>query len=198
MEPQTYSSGDLIIGISRLPNLSQKLIGKGKSYEKLLLTILELTKEQDAPLPLCKSLMKICGIKSYHCTKWLHSIWGDLVQLMQDENKPQFEAGRMEHHLDCSLYNGLRFTLITSLAETPNIGHVIHLKFLIPLTAITAFYVQDISYELLDGKMIVHVRLTNHLYNTYSKFEDDKELAMAYGMGTSFYLNILKKRIGLK
>jgi hypothetical protein len=198
MKPQTYSSRDLIMGISKLPKLSRKLIGNGYEYEKLLLTILELTKDQDAPLPLSKSLIQICGIRSYHCTKWLHDIWADLAQLMQDENNPQFEANRIEHHLDCALYNGLNFTLVTSLSETPMIGHRLNLDFLIPLTEITTFYVQDIYYDLLDGKMVVHVRLTNHFYNTYSKFEDDKELAEAYDMGTSFYLDVLKKRLGLK
>ena len=196
MEKQHYSSSDLKHAIACMPKLSQKLIGISKPYEKLLCAIITLDPNTSGRFPTDKKLMKDLGIKQYYYRKWLDQIYTDLIEMLKDEENPKLEVAKLEHHI--SWYRGDRdFLFVTTLPETPRIGSSFEVDFFRPISGHYHYYVESVSYELLDGKMIVHFKLRIEFFSNYIKFKEEQEEYEAQEMGFRYYLEWIKKKHGV-
>ena len=134
------------------------------------------------------------GIKPNHYRKWLNQIWDDLVELMSDFENPQFEVTKLEHYISWS-EGGKRFFLVTTLPETPRVGSMVDIGLFHPITGShRSYYVDDISYEIDEGKMIVNISLRSELFNAYAKFEEEKEEYEEYKRGFWHWMDWRKRK----
>jgi hypothetical protein len=183
MEPQPYSSRDIKLAIMSMPAFSQKLIGVGKPYENLLQAILAIDRDPQKPMPTDKAIMAEHNIKSHHYRIWLNQIYADLLEMMSDFDHPQFEIKKITHHISWSKRDK-SFYLVTSLPETPRIGSRFEMDFFNPISGrFGIYYVENITYLLKDGEMIVGIHLRSGFLNRYSMFEEEKQEYEAYKKG---------------
>jgi hypothetical protein len=174
MENQHFLLKKLKVAIAGLPNLSQKLIGIGKPYEALLLAILKLDPDGNERFPTDKAMMKDLDIKPYDFQKWKYQIYADLIELLEDEDNPKFEVKKLEHHISCCELDKW-FFFATTLPETPRVGSSFCIDFFRPISNHYHYYVDSVSYRVLDCKMIVDIRLRTDFFNSYVKFKEEQE-----------------------
>ena len=196
MENQQFLSKWLKLAIADLPNLSKKLIGIGKLYEALLLAILKLDPEGYEPFPSDKSMMKDLGIKPHIFQKWKHQIYADLVELLEDEENLKFEVKKLEHNISCYELDK-RFFFATTLPETPRVGSSFYVDFFRPISNQYHYYVDSVSYRLLDGKMIVDIRLRSDFFNSYVKLKEEQEEYEAQQKGVWYLREFHRKKYGV-
>ena len=196
MENQHFLLKKLKVAIARLPNLSQNLIGIVKPYEALLLAILKLDPDGNEPFPTDKAMIKELGIKSYDFQKWKRQIYADLVELLEDEDNPKFEVKKLEHHISCYELDK-RFFFATTLPETPRIGSSFYFDFYRPVSGSYHYYVDSISYRVLDGKMIVDIRLRTDFFNSYVKLKEEQEEYEAQQKGVWYLREFHRKKFGV-
>lgn len=193
MEHQTYSTRELKLAITTLPNLAQKLFNVGKPYEELLKAILAIDRDYRTPLITDKRIMEEHHVKPHLYRKWLTQIYLDLLELMSDYENPQFEVNKIEHNLYWS-ERGKNFFLATTLPETPRIGSMLDIRFFHLISGRDFYYVDDVTYTLLDGKMIVDISLRSEFYNGYSKFAEEKEEHEEYQKGFWHWMRWREKK----
>ena len=196
MENQQFLSKWLKLAITYLPNLSQQLIGIGKPYEKLLLEILKLYPDSNERFPTDKAMMQDLGIKPYDFQKWKYQIYADLVGLLEDDDNPKFEVKKLEHHISC-YEPDKRFFFATTLPETPRVGSSFYFDFYRPVSGSYHYYVDSVSYRLLDGKMIVDIRLRTDFFNSYVKVKEEQEEYEAQQKGVWYLREFHRKKYGV-
>lgn len=196
MENQHFLLKKVLVAIARLPNLSQRLIGVGKPYEALLLAILKLDPDGNERFPTDKAMMNDLGIKPNDFQKWKRQIYADLVDLLEDENNPQFEVKKLEHHISC-YEPDKQFFFATTLPETPRVGSSFYFDFYRPVSGSYHYYVDDVSYRVLDGKMIVDIRLRTDFFNSYVKFKEEQEEYEAQQKGVWYLREFHRKKYGV-
>ena len=100
---------------------------------------------------------------------------------------------KLEHHFTW-YERGKAFYFITTLPGTPRIGTLFSLDFYRPISDRYQYYIENISYRLLDGKMIVDIRLRSEFFNAYGKFKDDQEEYESMQKGAGYWWELIKKR----
>lgn len=195
MENHHYSSLSIKLAIGYLPNLSQKLLGIRKPYEKLLLEILKLDPDGYEPFPTDKEMIKDLGITTNMYRKWMHQIYADVIEMLENVDSPKLEIKKLEHYISC-YEQDKRFFFVTTLPETPRVGSPFYVDFFRPIYKNNHFYVDSITYRVFDGKMIVDVRLRTDFFNRYVKFKEDQEEYEAHQKGSWYWWNWIKKKYG--
>ncbi len=193
MDKMKYSSHSLKLTIPRMPNLSKKLIGAGKPYERLLLEILKLDPDGHEPFPTDKLIMKNLDIKPILYRKWMHQIYADLIEMLEDADNPKLEVKKLEHHISCR-EKEKEFYFVTSLPETPRVGSSFYVNFFHPVFGRDHFYVDNVYYEVTDGKMIVVIYLRTEFCNEYVKHKEGKEEYDAWQKGSYYWWEWIKKK----
>ncbi|MEI6174174.1 MAG: hypothetical protein WCR01_10505 [Bacteroidota bacterium] len=195
MDKMKYSSRALKIAISRMPILSKKITGIGKPYEKLLLEILKLDADGNEPFPTDKAIMQNLDIKPVLYRKWMHQIYADLVEMLEDEHNPGLVVNKLEHHISCNEQDK-KFYFVTTLPETPRVGSSFYVDFFYPVYWGDHFYVDNVWYRLQDGKMIVVIYLRTNFCNEYVKFKEEQEEYEAWKKGSYYWWEWIKKKNG--
>jgi len=197
MDKILYRTRFLIGSISSMASVSQKLLGVGKPYEKLLLEIRKLDPEGDEPCPTDRAIIKTLGINPNIYRKWMNQIYTDLIALMKDVDNPGLVMKKLEHHIICSEQDK-RLFFITTLPETPRVGSSFQLEFYRPVFGNDQFYVDNVSYRLLDDIMIVSIYLRTSFCNEYVKYKEGQEEHEAWQKGPAYWWEWIKKKKGYK
>lgn len=193
MRDNTYSSVDIKLAVMEMPILSQRLIGVGKPYEKLLLAILEIDRESNERLPTDKKMIQELAIKPHFFRKRLRQIYDDLYELLSDENKAQMIIGEVEHHISYHR-DGKGFYFVTRLPVTPRLGDSLNLDFFRPIDGNGYYYVSRIYHRITESKQVIDIILGSGFHNSYSVFRDDKEEMEAHDKGYYYWDQLMKKR----
>ena len=195
MDKILYPSRYLKGTISSMSSVSQKLLGIGKPYEKLLLEIRKLDPEGDEPTPTDRAIIKTIGIKPNVYRKWINQIYADLVALLKDGDDPGFVIKKLEHHISCNEQNKNSY-IITTLPETPRVGSSFQIEFFRPVFGNDQFYVDNVSYRLLDDIMIVSIYLRTSFCNEYVKHKEGQEEYEAWQKGPAYWWEWIQKKHG--
>ena len=195
MDKILYPSRYLKGTISSMSSVSQKLLGIGKPYEKLLLEIRKLDPEGDERTPTDRAIIKTLGIKPNVYRKWINQIYADLVALLKNGDDPGLVIKKVEHHISCSEQNKKSY-IITTLPETPRVGSSFHIEFFRPVFGNDQFYVDKVSYRLLDDIMIVSIYLRTSFCNEYVKHKEGQEEYEAWQKGPAYWWEWIQKKHG--
>jgi hypothetical protein len=192
METKSFTSKDIKLAVSHLPQLSQRLIGIGKPYEPLLQEVIKIDPDGYDPLPTDKAMIKDLGITPTIFRKWIVQLYSDLIELLEDTDNPKLEINKLVHHITFQT-KGKRFFFATILPETPRVGEHFYVDFFRPIYQYNHFYVDSISRYLMDGKMIVHIVLREQFLNGYVKFKEEKEEFEEWEKGSWYWYEWVKK-----
>lgn len=157
----TPSAKDYLIALSEFPSYVRLLDSTNKSYEKLLLWVLENEKRllnEDLPFPSMKEVGTESQVEYSKIAKHLKAIYDDVL-LLNTNFPDKFVEGNQKL---CSLTfeylgNYSRFNL--GFDVVPKVGEHVHFAFIKPNSGGDYFVVHSIYHSMENGKQDITIYL---------------------------------------
>lgn len=171
-EPYRPSNLEILGCLISQPQWLKLLCGKGKSYEKLLDYIINLSEIQDTEtmeFPSIKSISEVIIEKVYIVTKWIPKIYDDLYEL-NHEHPEQFKSSGQKYEMTfkSSFHQGAYFTiwLQTPLQKYDRFSFF----FISAKVEDIDFWVKDITHYFTKGHQTKTVKLNANKFNLYREY----------------------------
>ncbi len=175
-----YSTRDLILAITSMPNKAMELLKSKPHYSKLLEIILNKFDYYDencnARLPTMKELSEESGDAYDKLKKLIQKIYFDLIE-KDSETAPFFKHSRQEIIMYLEGYYNEHYAFKTELTIIPRKGESIEVDFFKPLLGTNYFYVNSVNHRFEDGKHVIVLFLKSGLYNSYMDLRRDQARA---------------------
>lgn len=172
-----YSTKDLILAITSMPNKSRELLKTNPDYSPLLEVIINsfdyYNHEHDDRLLTIKELSEKSGIAYGKLKKLIQRIYFDLIE-RDSETSPFFNHPKQEVEFYLEGYYEDRCSFKTELTNIPRKGESIEVDFFKPLLGTSYFYVNGVNHRFEDGKHVIVLFLKNGNYNSYMDLRKDQ------------------------
>lgn len=174
MLDEKLSSKQMIIDIESMARFSKTMLGKGKSYERLLIFILEDAEDPDKPLPTLKAMAAALGWTMSHLRKELETLYVDLTDSLREGEEPlRFVKTETVFHIEAF---GHHQTISVDLGFIPREGEEVEIPFFKAKLQITLFHVTKVFHQFSDNKHVIMVSLKGGSHDRYLVWKRDQAL----------------------
>ncbi|TYZ12632.1 hypothetical protein FY528_04885 [Hymenobacter lutimineralis] len=163
-EPASLKATDILYSLTRSAAVLRRLQTlEGKPYSALARALLPWVGSEKRPT--AKLLQQQLGVSAGVLGRWLQLCYADLLALLETDASV-LSAGPVEHWL---YVHGQRRTVEVRcrLPVTPRLHEQVELPLIAAEAGNSQFYVQTITYELVNDQLVVHIALKPGYYNAY-------------------------------
>lgn len=176
MKDQTLSFKELIFAIQAMRKQANSFIGKGKPYDKLLGVILtkDYYNDEESHYFNSKELQELTGLPHQKIKKHLEQVHKDVFdKAFDDPDLFNFQNVIYDFYVK-GWKNSIGF--MARIPVLPRVGDDFDLPFLRAFNnGMGRFFVSRIQHQFTDTTQIISVWLEAGIYNSYSKFKEDKD-----------------------
>ncbi len=167
-----YTSKEIIISLSTMPQLVRQLCGRGKKYDNLITEILKYNfYSGDSYRPDSKELQELLKISPATYKAQLEEIYLDFLELLHQDEIWEIKNIRCEIWVD--VLDVVRIIPVR-LPIVPRVGEKIEMKILEPVYGVGIFTVHEVSHELRENEQVILVFGKMHDFSWYERLLDDK------------------------
>ena len=176
MKDETLSFKELIFAIQAMRKQANFLIGKGKSYDKLLAILLtkDYYNDDETHYFSSKELQELTRLPHQKIKKQMEQIHKDVFdRAFDDPDLFNFQSIIYDFYVK-GWRNSIGFK--GRIPVLPRVGDDFDLPFLRAFdNGRGHFYVSRIQHQFTDTTQIISIWLEAGIYNSYAKFKEDKD-----------------------
>jgi hypothetical protein len=179
---------------------ARQLLGKGKSYDQLLKTILskDYAYNYDIETPNIKKFAELSGLSYDKVRKQISLIYDDLVN--HEDSGVRISLNKVKYIFQLKYFDYYASITFESLPMVPKVGETIEISYFKEKVKTNQFYVTEIRHRITEKKQEIYIICKGGIYNCYWHWRKDQALSQGEISLHDYFFQEdykLKKTLGL-